>query len=779
MVERMLESGQVVAARYVLLRKLGAGRNSEVWLAREQESGREYALKLLDPAVVAASACAAFLNGARLQQSIEHPNVLRCLSVDDTHVPLAVFEYCARGDASQLRGRPWNELVPMLGGVAAGVAALHASGLVHRDLKPGNVLLSDDGTPKLSDLGLAARVGDQTAERAGSPFSASPQQLAGEPPAVTDDLYGFGALSCELLTGYPPHYPDVEDSRASGGIVRLNAEPALPAKLETLLRSCLAEDPGARPPEMATVRSTLRAIALEAASPAGTSVAETPVSLRAPQDSISNIEPQWRRARASGPSAEALRAQKWRHGLLVGIFALLVVAAGATFVVLPRWFAAPTASQPAAPTAPTPVQSNEPKDKTDADLRRLAEIKLKFDELKPKVAQRLQGLEGRHASDWGGDTFVRGKEALAAADARYAERDYETAYAKLDTANTDLAAVEKSAPEKLRAALAAAETALQTGTAEDARAQFELVLKIDPQNAAAKRGIARATSRDEVRRLLADAALQEQNGNRAAAEESYRAALKLDSDASEARAGLARLQSAESASAFSSAVAQGLAALARKDPVAAQAAFKRADQIRPGAPEVRDGLAQAQRELGDQSISEHLAAAQAAERAERWSDALAEFRKVLAIDANLLPAQQGVERTEPRAMLDAELRSYTSRPERLFTPEVRNAARNAVNRAQTYSARGPVLEQQIATVDSLIAAAEQPVRLALQSDSVTEVTIYRIGNLGAFDRREMDLLPGKYTVVGTRAGFRDVRRDLTILPGQAPAPVVIRCEDPI
>ena len=80
---------------------------------------------------------------------------------------------------------------------------------------------------------------------------------------------------------------------------------------------------------------------------------------------------------------------------------------------------------------------------------------------------------------------------------------------------------------------------------------------------------------------------------------------------------------------------------------------------------------------------------------------------------------------------------------------------------------------------SLIGAAEQPVRLALQSDSVTEVTIYRVGKLGAFERREMDLLPGKYTVVGTRAGFRDVRRDLTILPGQAPAPVVIRCEDPI
>ena len=191
MVERMLESGQVVAARYVLLRKLGAGRTCEVWLAREQTGAREYALKLLAPAIDATHAREAFLRGARLQLGIEHPNVLRCLSVDETDTPHAICEYCARGDASQLRGRPWHELVPMLSAVAAGVAAVHAVGLVHRDLKPGNVLLADDGTPKLADLGLAAPIADATAETAGSPFSASPQQLAGEPPAIADDLYGL------------------------------------------------------------------------------------------------------------------------------------------------------------------------------------------------------------------------------------------------------------------------------------------------------------------------------------------------------------------------------------------------------------------------------------------------------------------------------------------------------------------------------------------------------------------------------------------------------------
>ena len=72
-----------------------------------------------------------------------------------------------------------------------------------------------------------------------------------------------------------------------------------------------------------------------------------------------------------------------------------------------------------------------------------------------------------------------------------------------------------------------------------------------------------------------------------------------------------------------------------------------------------------------------------------------------------------------------------------------------------------------------------PIAVALTSDNQTDVTIYRIGRLGLFERKDMELLPGRYTIVGTRSGFRDVRRELTVLPGQVPPPVAIRCEEPI
>jgi hypothetical protein len=194
---------------------------------------------------------------------------------------------------------------------------------------------------------------------------------------------------------------------------------------------------------------------------------------------------------------------------------------------------------------------------------------------------------------------------------------------------------------------------------------------------------------------------------------------------------------------------------------------------------VADGLAQVERALGDRTIAGHISAAQQAEAAERWSEAVAEYRKALELDRNLLAAQQGLERAEPRAMLDAELNTYVDKPERLYSPDVRNAARRATERAGAVPGRGPVLERQVATVERLVTAAETPLKVALTSDNLTEVTIYRVGRLGVFERRDVELLPGRYTVVGVRAGFRDVRHELTIVPGRDAPTVAIRCEEPI
>ena len=769
----MLQGGQILAARYVLLRKLADGRATQVWHARDRESGADRVLKIL--ATDAAAEREAFLAAARLQQQFKHPNLQGCEAVHDGEPSFAVLGPLARSDLVPLRGRPWSQLVPVLAAIADALAELHERGVVHRDLKPANVLIGDDGAPVLADFGLAAAAGDPQAPRGGSPFSMSPQQLDGQPPTPADDLYGFGALAYELLSGYPPFYPDASAERVrSEPAAALPARLGVPAPLEQLILRCLAKEPQQRPARAVDVAAQLRALSTEPGPASAASTAS--VTLSPPPSADAAINPQWSRDTAPGPTPQQWRSQGFRRGLVAASLMFLLLVAAFVFFVLPSQVE--QAAAPAADPKPAAV-ATEPPEAEAPDLQQLAEAKREFEELRPTVASRLETLEKRAAGEWGGDAFARGKRALGDADAAFGERKYAAALAALRAADSDLAATEREASVQLRSALAAGAAALDGGDAATAQRQFQRALAIEPGNAAAKRGVERAGTLDEVRRLLAEAALLEEQGQAAAAATAYRKALQLDRDTQAARTALARLEAQATGGAFAAAMSQGLESLARRDFESARAAFERAGRLRPGSPEVSDGLAQVERGLAGRSITTHLVAAQEAERAERWSQALAGYRKALDVDRNLLAARQGVERAEPRAMLDAELEAVIERPERLFSSEVRGAARATLQRARAVPAPGPVLTRQVETVERLLVAAETPLRVALASDNVTDVTIHRVGRLGSFERKDVELLPGRYTVVGVRAGFRDVRREITLVPGREAPTVVIRCEEPI
>ena len=776
----MLEAGQILAARYGLLRKLGAGRSSQVWLARDRLAGGDRVLKVLTSAP--AEERDRFLAAARQQQRLRHPRLQACESVQDGEPPFAVFPDAARGDLTELRGRPWTTLLPVLAGVAEGLAALHARGLVHRDLKPSNVLIGADGEPLLADFGLAAAAYDTSAPRGGSPFSISPQQLDGLPPSPADDIYAFGALAYELLTGYPPFYPEASPERVRAEHpARPVAREALPPALERLVLACLAKVPADRPADLAQVATVLRELAAPAvpvvepprrASPAA-------VVLRPPPGAEPAIAPQWTRpGGASGPTPEQLRSQGFRRGLLAASFVVLLLVAGIVFFLLPGWAERRAGALVPAP-ATAPAKPAPPASVPGPDLERLAASRRDFEALRPKVAQRLAALDSRGAGAWGGEDYARGKRSVSEADAAAGRREYHAALARMRAADADLAATEQRAAGQLREALAAGAAALARGDPAEARRQFERALTIEPANATARRGISRAATLGEVTARIAEAASAEQRGDAAAAEAAYRKALALDRDAAAARDGLARLRVQAGGAAFAAAMSQGLDALGRRDYSAARAGFERAGRIRPGAPEVAEALARVERGLGERSLATHVAAAQEAEREERWADAIAAYRQALAIDRNLVAAQQGIERAEPRAMLDAELRAYVERPERLYSPDVRGAARTALVHGRAVAAPGPVLTRQLAAVDALVTAAETPQRVAIASDNQTDVTVYRVGRLGTFERKELELLPGRYTLVGVRAGFRDVRRELTLVPGREAPILVIRCEEPI
>jgi tetratricopeptide (TPR) repeat protein len=226
-------------------------------------------------------------------------------------------------------------------------------------------------------------------------------------------------------------------------------------------------------------------------------------------------------------------------------------------------------------------------------------------------------------------------------------------------------------------------------------------------------------------------------------------------------------------------MSSGLAALAAGRTEAARSAFRRALSLRPGATEPTEALAQLEQGQRASALGDLRVRALAAERAERWDEALALYLEAQRVEPTLAFARDGRERAAPRAELSRRLRELAGRPEQIWTAQGRAAARRVLTTARAVAAPGPVLTRERDTLEALIAAAETPVRVSLRSDGVTEIVVYRVGRLGAFAQRDLELVPGQYTIVGTRNGYRDVRREVLVEPGKPPEPVEIRCEEAI
>jgi hypothetical protein len=644
----MLASGQELSARFVLVRRLGAGGSGSVWLARDNELGKFVAVKILaDELMQDVAAIAALQRECERVHPLNHPNILNAYALHRSarHAWIAM-EYVSGGDLTQLRGRSCAEVLRATIPVANALAYAHRTGLVHRDVKPANVLLMSDGVPRLTDFGIALAVTETPAHAAhGSRFNMSPQQIDGAPATPADDIYAFGALLYELLSGYPPFYPDATAER-----VRSEPAPALvshsqvPASLSALIGHCLAKSPADRPADMSAIERELTAVLAElpapgilnAGAPMATAVRIELPSVRPPHSpglgQGEALRGEWRRSGASGSSEAELRRQGFRRGLGAAALALGLVGIGIVFFVLPKWVEQqqPAAAYRQAASAVAPAPEPE---KKQLDFAALARLKQQAEEQRAAIDTRLEKLRTRAVEEWGGAEYRQAVTTLAAGDKDFEAREYEAATKQFADIEPLLTVLEKRVGEVLAAQLKAGAQALSEGRSADAKAAFELANRIESGNRVAARGLKRAATLDQVLALVTEAERLEKQGDVATSADVFRKALALDSEAPRAAPGLARVSARVAADAFAGVMARGFGALSQAKYPEARNAFEAAGRMRPNAPEVAQALKQVEQEERTRVITAKLAEARGLEGQERWADALQIYRAVLQLDS--------------------------------------------------------------------------------------------------------------------------------------------------
>lgn len=224
----MSEPGDLLAGRYRLQRLLGTGAMGVVWLARDERLGREVAVKklLIQPGLEPARADEArrrAMREGRVAARLHHPHVIGVFDVvTDDGLPVLVMEYLPSRSLAEImsdRGPlPPAEVARIGAQAASALAAAHDAGVVHRDVKPANILIAPDGSAKLTDFGISHAAGDvavtQTGMVAGTPAYLAPEVARGTKPSPASDLFSLGATLYAAVEGIPPFGGAGENSLA-------------------------------------------------------------------------------------------------------------------------------------------------------------------------------------------------------------------------------------------------------------------------------------------------------------------------------------------------------------------------------------------------------------------------------------------------------------------------------------------------------------------------------------------------------------------------------------
>jgi eukaryotic-like serine/threonine-protein kinase len=249
----------VQVGRYQILETIGIGANSRVVRAFDPMIGRTVAIKLFPTSLATGEARARFLKEARVVGQISHPSIvaLHDMGIDESSsTPYLVMEYVEGQPLERMLDKgsiPFPRACAWIGDVASALGLAHRRGIIHGDVKPANILVSDDGRIKLTDFGMARLASRDLKDTPllGTPAYWCPEQILGKPQDARSDIFSLGVVLYEMITGNRPFDADSLQGMcarimSSTPLPPSQTNPSLPAGLNELVLACMEKDPARR-----------------------------------------------------------------------------------------------------------------------------------------------------------------------------------------------------------------------------------------------------------------------------------------------------------------------------------------------------------------------------------------------------------------------------------------------------------------------------------------------------------------------------------------------------
>jgi tetratricopeptide (TPR) repeat protein len=464
-----------------------------------------------------------------------------------------------------------------------------------------------------------------------------------------------------------------------------------------------------------------------------------------------------------------------RQKLTIGGLLALVAA---VVLLLPNLVTEPWIIDPDNPEASAiPITSVSPSTAAEKTQYRQNSQKLLAE-----IIMLRDGLTSQSIEQWADFEFRSALSLITAGDEQYGYGNYSESMASFNQALEQLKTLQILGQEKYQQVLITGISAIENAAIGDpaiASAAATLAMAIDASDSRSIALNQRATALPQLIEALQNAEQQLAIKQLEKASSYYQQAVAIDGKHKKAADGLVATQRAITEQSFRRAMTRGFTALEQNRFPQATDAFNQAGNIYPGRQAVIQALSQVETQQSQLLVSQQMQQAGDLERQEQWQQALGIYQSLLQTDPSLTQAKVKTIPVTVRATLHNQLQAALADPLKLSNANAYQKGRRLLKDARGIANPGPVLSQQVADLDRYLSQSTIPVPVVLLSDSLTEVTLFRVAKLGTFEQTSVQLKPGHYIAAGSRNGYRDVRVEFTITGEPMEEPILVSCNEAI